>query len=325
MDGWRRLVPVVVYVLAAILIGRATVTQNEPFSEMQAYAEGHAAMPFQARYMMAPVLRWSERSALVANLVRRLGYSTRGPEDATMQVVDSLCMVLLGGLVLRMRRRMAPPAMFAWLAPALLLWMMALTFIVHYEQQLTMPYDFPAIVFFTVGILACMERRAIVFLAVMLVATYNRETSLFLLPIWLACAWDERRTQAILVACAGLAEWLLVRMQVVRWAHATTSGLAVPWRRNLTLVLHPQHWPQLLCVAGLIALPMWLGRGLIEDQRLRRVWLGASAFLLGVMVFGVWNETRILGELVPLAACTAAVQFEVYLAGPGKMASQQAG
>ena len=69
----------------------------------------------------------------------------------------------------------------------------------------------------------------------------------------------------------------------------------------------------MLSAGGYLALPMLLRRDLIRDRRLRMLWLGLALFIASDLVFGLWNETRIFGEVSPILAVTASLQIEQFL------------
>lgn len=304
---------IVLYIAAAILIGRASVEQNEPPFPLEAYSAGQAAMPYQARYLMVPALRWAEHSSLMARAAAALNKSSRGPEQLLLQAVDSVCLILAGGVTLRLRRHFVPQPILPWLAPFLLLWIVAITFVVRYDQRVVLPYDFVALLLFNLGLLACLDRSVWLFLLVLLVGTYNRETTVFLVPVWIACNWQIQRNRRLAVAAAGVLIWIAVKLHLKALVHGASAGLQFNWNWNLAAILLPHHWAQLLSIGGFLVLPMWLRRDLVSDRRLRLVWLGCIPFLLADLIFGVWNETRIFGELSALIACTAALQFEQLL------------
>jgi hypothetical protein len=83
-----------------------------------------------------------------------------------------------------------------------------------------------------------------------------------------------------------------------------------PWSTNLVSVIFPVHWPQLFSVFGFLAIPMWLLRDQVTDPRLRQIWFATIPFITGVLLLGVWRETRIFGELSVLAAITFSIQLE---------------
>ena len=302
---------VTLFLLAAIHIGRSAVIQNSTLNLHQ-YEHGVYRMPFQGRYLMAPVLRWAESSPILNRGSEILSQSTRGPADLMMQFVDVLCLIAMGFLAVRMRNRFSPAAIYPWLAPWLLLWIALCEYVARYESRFYLPYDFVAALFFAIGILACVEYRPLLLILTVLAGSYNRETVIFLLPIWLTCNFDKSRWRVFSCAAIVLAAWIAVRLQVHSWVHGPALGFELPWTTDLRMML-PHHLPQVLSAGGFLVIPMWLGRKLVHDKLLGRVWLGSLPLVMATLVFGWWNETRIFGEFNVLFAVTAAVQFEQYL------------
>jgi NADH:ubiquinone oxidoreductase subunit K len=304
---------IVLFLLAAILIGRASITQNTSSMNLAVYESGTGAMPYQGRYLMVPVLRWAASSPFMIHASRLLLHSSRGPEDLTAQAVNVTCLVAMIFLAVSLRARFSPSTLFPWLAPALLLWITVCTYIVRQEQSIYYPYDFLSALLFTVGILGCVDRRPVLFVLAVLVGSYNRETVVFLLPIWLACNLVKTRWITTLsTTVLALLAWVAARAQIETWVHPVATGWIIPWRVNLSMLL-PHHWPQLFSVGGFLPILIWLRRDLIEDRTLRRVWLGAVPLLLANLAAGWWTETRIFGEVNVLIAVTAALQFEQHL------------
>lgn len=314
--GRMRLLLVLLYLAIAIMIGRAAVTQNAPAWSMESYTRGELQLPFQGRYLMVWVMRWASASPLMGKLAGMLRNSTNGPLELAIQGVDSLCMIALGWVVLKLRKEFQPRPMFDWLAPVLMLWVVAFTYVVRYEQRIFLPYDFLSILFFNLGLLAVLQWRMWSFFLIMLIGSYNRETLLFLIPIWGVLYWrTEQRVKALAIMAAGLAIWGAVRFHVHLLTHKApaSAGLYINWGWNLASLYLPHHWAQVLSVGGYLVIPMWLRRDLIKDRKLALLWLGCVPFLLADLVFGVWDETRIFGELSLLIAVTAACQFEQML------------
>jgi hypothetical protein len=303
---------VTLFLLAAILIGRAAILQNDTPSRMNEYIQGHVRMPFQGRYLMVPVLRWAESGTALQRGSELLKQSSRGPVDLMMQLVDVLCLIAMGFVAVRLRNDLSPAMIFPWLAPGLLLWVVLCGYVARYESRFYQPYDFVAALIFAIGILACVESRPLLLIGMVLIGSYNRETAICLLPIWLACNFDKSRWRVWSCAAIALAAWIAVRLQMRRWFPGPLLGFELPWMLNIRMLL-PHHLPQVLSVGGFLVIPMWLGRRMIHDKLLVRVWVGSLPFVIATLVFGWWNETRIFGELNVLFAVTAAVQFEQYL------------
>jgi hypothetical protein len=303
---------IVLFLLAAILVGRAAVMQNASSLNLDQYEHGLLRMPFQGRYLMVPVLRWAASSPMMRRASNMLVQSSRGPADLMVQVVDTCSLIAMGVVAVRLRSRFSPATIFPWLAPWLLLWIVLCEYVARYESRFYLPYDFVAALIFAIGVLACVECRPILLILAVFIGSYNRETVICLLPIWLTCNFDRGRWRAFCTAAIALAAWIAVRLQVRSWVKGPTLGLAFPWNVNLHMIL-PHHLPQVLSVGGFLLIPMWLGRRFIGDELLRKMWLGSLPFILSTLIFGWWNETRIFGELNVLFAVTGALQFEQYL------------
>ena len=313
----------VLLVALAVCVGRAATSQNENLLDLKRYAQLGEKSPFQERVLMAYPLRAAERSRGFLR-VYAAGFqkTVRSPEDLAVSLVNCVCLLLLLPVVMAFRRGVGPAPETTWLAPLITMLVVAMTYVVHYEQRYTMPYDQVSLLLYSVGLLAVVRREGGLLLLVMAVATPNRETAVFLLPAWFLLRWrGGRRAAAIGYSVMGLAIWGAWRVGIGRLLHEGRQQWDLPWRNNLMSLAVPLHWPQLLEVFGFLAIPMWLLRGTVTDRRLRGLWLGTIPFLLAALVVGVWRETRIFGELSALAGVTFAVQLEAVLRGRGPAAN----
>lgn len=301
---------IAIFALAATLIGRVIPFGDyDPRFAVQ-YETWHMGMPFQARCMLVPLLHWAAHSRFMIRASHALQSSSRGPDQLMLQLIDVLCLFLAGALVVRLRNRFTPPRLFPWLAPMLLLWASACTFALRYESRFSMPYDLTSVVFFTIGLIACIEYRPLLLILVIAVGTYNRETTVFLLPIWLACNWSRSRLTVLATSILGAFLWIAIKLQIRHWLHNAPYGYIFPLNPRMLL---PNHWAQDASIAGFLIWPIFVFRRLITDSTLRKVWLGYIPYLAANVLFGWWNETRIFGELIPIAAITAAIQFEQFI------------
>jgi hypothetical protein len=303
---------VVLFLLAAVLIGRAAVGQNASSLNLQMYERGEANMPYQARYLMVPVLRWAEGSVVMSRASKLLKHSSRGPAELTVQLINAVSLMAMGFVTLRLRNHLSPICIFPWLAPWLLLWITLCTYVARDEMAIYYPYDFLSALVFAAGIVFCIEYRPLLLILAIFAGSYNRETAVFLLPIFLLCNWHKCRWKTFFWAAIGLATFGVARIQIHGWTHHASSGLTIPWRINL-LSLLPHHLPQLFSVGGFLCIPMWTRRDLVCDALLRRIWLGVLPLIVSDLIFGWWDETRIFGELNVIFAVTAAIQLEQYL------------
>ncbi len=226
----HRALQLVLFLFAAILIGRSIPQQSDWQWWFANYENWRGYMPFQGRCLMVPILHWAALSPMMIHLAVIFKQSCLGPDNLMLEFVDVLSILGTGAITIRLRKQFAPVSLFPWLAPFLVLWGVACTYAIRYESRFYMPYDLPALFFFSVGLLACVERRVLLFLAVLLVGTYNRETTIFLVPIWLCCNWREAKQDKLKLWAApllGALIWLLVKLHIRHLTHGAASGLGI--------------------------------------------------------------------------------------------------
>ena len=313
----RSLTPVVwtLLVLMALTIGRAAVSQNTNFIDLKKYSELKEQSPFQNRILMAYVLRAATHNAIFLRVYNTLFIKTVDtPENLVIILTDCICLVLLLPITVALRRHFRPAPPTTWFTPLLMLLVVAFTYVVRYEQRFTMPYDFLSLLLYNVGLLAVIARRPWWMLAILAIATPNRETVVFLVFVWFWLEWRAgRRASAVLFSGIGAAICLAWRIAIGTLIHSPHQPYFLPWDNNIKGILLPLHWPQLFSAFGYLAIPIWMLRGTIQDERLKEVWKATVPFIVGALVVGVWRETRIFGELSPLVAITFAIQVEQLL------------
>jgi hypothetical protein len=302
----------ILLVFMAMCIGRAIVSQNMNYIDLQKYAHLQEASPFQERILMAFVLRAAEDSRPVLRVYDALFHKTVDtPEDFAVMVVDCVCLLLMLPVTVALRRCFQPPPRTTWLAPLLMLLVVAFTYVVHYEQRFTMPYDQLSLLLYSVGLLAILRRNGWLLLLVLAAATPNRETVVFLVPVWFWLEWrGGRRTSAVAFSVAGLAVWWAWRLEISRFLHLAHQHYDLPWHNNLVSIIVPVHWPQVVAIFAFLAVPMWMLRHYVKDPRLKDLWVATVPFIVAALLVGVWRENRIFGELSALIGLTFALQLE---------------
>jgi hypothetical protein len=302
----------VLLALMALSIGRAAVVQNKNYIDLKQYAQLQEKPPFQNRILMAYVLRAATHNGPFLHLYDALFHKTVDtPEDFTVMVSDCICILLMLPLTAALRRTIQPAPRTSWLAPLMMLLIVAFTYVVRYEQSFTMPYDFLSLLFYTLGVLAILRRSGWLLLLILVIAAPNRETAVFLVPMWFWMEWRAgRRISAAAYSLAGLLICFAWQREIAHILHASHQPYVFPWANNLVSIFVPVHWPQLLSVFAFLAIPMWMLRRTITDPRLKNLWLSTLPFIAAALIVGVWRETRIFGELSAIAAVTFAMQLE---------------
>jgi hypothetical protein len=166
-------------------------------------------------------------------------------------------------------------------------------------------------------------------MALFTVATLNRETTLFLLPLYALSQasghgphsgasqfrWRSLVAPSTLAVIAPLALYWAVWHHVVFSifaANASEYYARVPY--NLHFFTHLRYYPQLFSCLGFLLPFLFTGRRFVRDAQLR-AWLWCvPVWYAFMLVWGVILETRIFGELLPFVTAYTAVMAEEWLA-----------
>ncbi len=208
-----------------------------------------------------------------------------------------------------------------------LLW----TYILHPEANFSYPYDLLSLALFTAGIDAIYRRQFLPLVLIMVVGTLNRETTLFLVGIFLldAATVETASPTASLRDRFRLSHlpWARALLLLLLWT-AIELGLAHLFAQNdrtevynrasenLRRLVNPHFWAAYLNVCGYLIPFVILFRSRIRPPRFGNyVYILAPWF--AIMFFrGVLFETRIYGELCAFAAVAMVLLLEDSIAAP---------
>ena len=302
------------------------------FFRLDAYAAGHAALPFQYRVFPMLMMRAVEHVGLLLRIGNRMPIeepSVYALVDAGLAFAAVLVAVwATGKTVLHLTGDRSVARWF----PLLLLPMCHANLANSWGLNYTAPYDVPAVAFFCVGVWLIVTERIAWLYPVFLLATLNRETSIFLVLFYAVWEWTRVRERGgvqilrpylhsmVLAAIWGITKLQLARLYPADAAHgdrAFDSHLL----QNLRQFAEPQQWPVLLSVCAFALPVLWLGRRWIRN----RPYSGAmavtmAAWLAGMMIVGTIVEIRIFAEwaafVVPALAMIARNWFVWRTAGP---------
>ncbi|MBY0430835.1 MAG: hypothetical protein K2Q10_06540, partial [Rhodospirillales bacterium] len=185
---------------------------------LEALIAGTAATPFQYRALVP----W-----LAAGLARLTEWGP-GPLFFLLDAVS--CLGLLAALFALTRPLLGDGtargglALLAWLAlPSL--------FLLNPEDNFRYPYDLPSIIVFALGLMLLRAGRLWAFLILLVLGTLNRETTLFLIPAFLATHRDRLpRGRLILHAGLQLAAWAAVKAGLALLYAGNAGPGAMSWR-----------------------------------------------------------------------------------------------
>ena len=337
MDLLRRLRVLAIpflYACACLQFVRFYVRNATFYLKLPAYLSGHERLPFQERILPIFILRpMLHSSAVMRLLVHDKGVATG--IDGPFYVLSLVSLVTAAILTQLLYRKVSQRQTLAALVFPLFLFCVIWTYTIHNEANFSYPYDMLSLAFFTGGLYAIYQRWFAVLTLILLVGTFNRETTLFLIGIYIVDAASRGAVDvtvdgAVDGAVGGKADGMATadaglgwqarhgqNFRQVRWARvalllgiwlAIKAGLSYYFRHNdnsenfvrlsyNTLRLKIRLMPALLNLCGYL-LPI----ALLYWSRIRPMRFGNYILILAVWLpimfyTGVLLETRIYGEL----------------------------
>jgi hypothetical protein len=299
-----------VFLIAAVILSLHTVpyelrlcTPPPPHGDdsPEALVAGEASTPYQYRVLVP----WLVRGALATGLITPESQLTM---FAAIQVavLIALAFVFRRFLELFVKDRVLTSVM------ALSLYAI-LPF--NYFNFPYYPYDVPAVLFFTLGLILIHDEKWSLFFPLFIVATINRESSIFLavataLVFFDKYAWPKLAmlvgSQAAIWTVIKTALWLIYRQN--RWLGYGLYQFQL--RMNIaTLRTFPVKGAIALATWGClwIAVVVWHQR--IRDPFLRRTLLTIPVFVAAMFIVGFVIELRIYGEVLPIVLAAFWVVF----------------
>ena len=302
---------------------------------MNRYLSGNERLPFQERVL--PIfLMWPINHSAI--LMRHLSHESRGfdaesaatPQRLAFYIVSLASFTLAGFCVQKLYRSLTRSGALAKLVFPVFMVLTLWTYVVHTDANFSYPYDMPSVAFFAAGLLAIYTRHFWPLACIVFLGTFNRETTLFLVGIYLIDS-----------ASVGLPDRLLVRGRHVTLTERFSLGL-VNWKRVVLLLslwlvvkiplayhfrfndnsenfvrlwgnigrLRPRLWPTLFNICGYTLPVIVLLRGRLRPVRFAN-YLYILPFWIAIMFYtGVILETRIYGELCSYVAVASVLLIE---------------
>ncbi len=337
----KRLFLAFTYVLsicAILQFVRYYVVSTYFYLDMPRYLAGKERLPFQERilpiFLMWPI---NHSAFLMRHLTHpRVGVFTPSaatPQTAAFYVVSLVSFTLACVLTVWLYRTVTQSGLLGMLVLPVFMVLTLWTYVVHIDANFSYPYDMPSLAFFTGGLLAIYKRAYLPLAAIMLFGTMNRETTLFLVGIYLLDAASRQRAEATAPvsgipfaerfawkqvpwgrAILLLALWLGVKLTIYHhFAHNDNSENFVRLWGNLGR-LRPRLWPTLLNICG-YALPLVvLLRAHLRPLRFANYLYILPLWLALMLYTGVILEARIWGELCSYTAVAVVLLLEDFVA-----------
>ncbi len=332
--------------LALLLNGAATLhfvwfylSLVRCYLKLESYESGLAATPYQYRLLLMLPLRWAHTSAacqsIAAALTSMRPWFPLGvrPENIVEFPLDVASVILAGSVARKIYSSASPTGLLTPLVYPLTLLMVAATYAFGTMHRLRFLYDLPSLGFFAAGLyLLYFRKPRWQFALLFCVATLNRETTLFLLGLFVLTRWKDtshararnagteprsRRRQAfrlpfsdIAITASLLTVWVLWHLWVVQHFAGNPTESWSRLRLNFWILAVPASWLQLLSCFAFCGPVLLAYRRHLQDPTLR-LWLWVvPVWILCMLHYGLFIETRIFGELIPIVACSVALVTE---------------
>lgn len=265
-----------------------------------------AETPYQNRVLVPTLVRAVEATGLNA----KLGFTQL---DCAL-AIEAICVIgFFYALRALLRKFIAgnwPPT---WWAAAGLY---ALPF--HYVLPRAWPYwypwDLPAVLFTTLGVLWIREQRWAWYYWVFPFATLNRETTSFLIVVFALTQFGKMRWFELAQHLASqFAIWIGIKL-LLNFTFSRNPGIgeyyADALKDNWALVKVPASWGTLILVFGFLWLPLLVFARHIQDRFARRALCVVPLFFAFSFVLAQFDELRIYGEMLPLVVLALACGVE---------------
>ena len=323
-----------VYVLATVQFVGAYLYLEFPYINVYRFERGYERLPFQTRILLAPVYSWLDHSRWFVDYTSRLARNTyffpKGllPGEVFEFYSGILCVMIAGWVAVRIYQASTRQRLLGAFVYPVFLGLCAISYIVHTVQNFRFIYDMPSLAFFAAGLyLIYFRKPPLAFVALFAVATLNRETTLFLLPIYalsqavaggrtggtMAGRVDWRRlygADALMVVVPLACYWLAWHQFIFHTFSGNASEYYARIPFNLRCFARLRYYPQLASGFGFLLPFLIVYRRHIHDAQLR-AWMYVLPIWIGFMfTWGILVETRVFGELLPFIAAVSVLIAE---------------
>ena len=166
------------------------------------------------------------------------------------------------------------------------------------------PWDIPAVLFTTLGILWIREQRWSWYYWIFPFATLNRETTSFLIVVFALTQFGKMKwwtlAQHVVVQ---VAIWLCIKT-LLSLTFAKNPGIgdyyADALKDNWAALREPATWRTVSLVFGVLWLPLIVFARYIREPFVRRALFVVPLFFAVTFVLAQFDELRIYGEMLPL-------------------------
>jgi len=291
---------------AAFAVGFSELhrTRNRvhPPASVELLCDYKAETPYQNRVLVPTLVRAIDASGIAA----RIGF-TRGD---SVRWIDAACVI---AFFYALRALLAQFLSGRWLPSA---WALAGLYALPFLYVLPRawpywyPWDLPAVLFTTLGLLWIQQRRWSWYYWVFPFATLNRETTSFLIVAFALTQFGRMKWLPYFEHLAAQAAiWLCIKW-LLGMTFEKNPGIgeyyADALKDNLAALREPSTYGSLSLVFGFLWLPLILFAWSIRESFVRRAVLVVPLFFCVTFLLAQFDELRIYGEMLPLVVLALA-------------------
>lgn len=165
------------------------------------------------------------------------------------------------------------------------------------------PFDIPSVLFFTLGLSLLYKKNWFLYYPVFIIATFNRETTVFLILIYLVTAFEKNKIAPVLLHCTAQAViWLSVKVCLAfLYANNPGPGYFVNFFYvNLAVAANPVNIVRIASSFGFVWVAVGAYFKLITNEFVKRSLAVVVPFFIGMFIVGNITELRIYGEMLPV-------------------------
>jgi hypothetical protein len=289
------------------------------------YLAGIERMPFQERVLPILFLKPLYSSPRFMHFAHGTGPMTA--ERAPFYLLSLVTFVIAGVFVQKLYGAITQSGKLYFVVYPVFLIVTLWSYVIHVDANFSYPYDMPGLAFFAAGLYFVYTRKFLPLFLVMLVGTLNRETTLFLIGLYIfdaatvpGCTADTslRRRFALsqvswLRVAILCAIWLAVKLPLnYIFAHNDQSENFIRFHYNLN-EMGPRMWPSMLNICGYLLPIVWILRRYIVPARFANYLYIMPVWFAVMFTSGVIVETRIYGELSTYVAVALVLIVERYM------------
>lgn len=319
---------VAVYLAAAYQFIHYYVTFPFFYLRLPEYFSGRERLPFQLRVLPILIMEPLGRSRLLQHIAAIRGGPLHNPDRFAFLILSLTAFAVACLYLVRLYRAVSTHRRMQFLLFPTFFFIVIWTYVLHVEQNMSFPYDLPSLAFFTAGIFYIYRRQFLPLAIILFVGTLNRETTLFLIGIYMldAASVDLGTATASLRTRFDLSRvpWLRVALLCTLWLSAKIP-LAIHFRwndhnedinripENFLRLITPWQWPAALNLGGYLLPFVVIFRARLRPTRFANYLYILVPWVAVMFCTGIILETRVYGELCGYLAVAVVLLIERYV------------